>query len=404
MIDADRIRADFPILNRTVHGKPLVYLDNAATSQKPTAVLEKVHDFYCTSNSNVQRGARYRSERESAAYEDARATVQAFLGAANAREIVFTRGTTDSVNVVARALETKVHAGDEIVVTEMEHHSNLIPWQMLCERNDAVLKVVPFDDRGELQVEVLESLLTERTRLVAVSYVSNVLGTVNPVRQVATVAHGHHIPVLVDAAQAVPRFGVDVADIDCDFLAFSGHKMYAETGIGVLYGKEKWLEELPPVQFGGGMISSVSLQRTTFAEPPFKFESGTPNIGGAVSLAAAVEYMRACGINQIHDHERELLDYAAKAVSEMGGTTVYGRAAERIGALSFNLEGISAYDAAMILDKTGVAVRSGMHCAQPVMDHYGITGTIRASFAVYNTKSDIDALLSGLTRVRNLLQ
>jgi cysteine desulfurase / selenocysteine lyase len=403
MIDIDRIRGDFPILGAQVYGKPLVYLDNAATSQKPMAVLERVHSFYAQSNGNIHRGIHYLSEQASAAYEAAREKVREFINAAHGREIIFTRGTTEAINMVAACFgERIVGEGDELLVTEMEHHSNIVPWQVLCQRVGARLRVVPFDDAGALRMERLESLVSERTRLIAVCAVSNVLGAVNPLRQIIAFAHQRGIQVLVDAAQAVQHSRVDVRDLDCDFLAFSGHKIYAEMGIGVLYGKEKWLEQMRPCHYGGGMIAAVDFDRTTFAELPFKFEPGTPNVAGALGLATAIDYVGEIGVEGIEAHERDLLKRAAEGLAACGGVTLYGDA-RRVGVLSFNVQGASPFDVSAILDKMGIAVRSGSHCAEPTIRHFGATGMVRASVALYNTVEEIDALVLGVRRTRELL-
>lgn len=398
------IRRQFPILARTVHGKPLVYLDNAATTQKPRAVLDRVLAFYAEENSNVHRGVHYLSERASECYEAARETVRRFFHAGDAGEVIFTHGATDSINMLAYMIGQKgLGAGDEILVTQMEHHSNLLPWQMLCQRSGATLQIVPFRNDGSLEVEALDSLLTGRTRLFALTHVSNVLGTINPVREIIRMAHTRGVPVLVDAAQSVPHLAVDVQDLDCDFLAFSGHKLFAETGIGVLYGKRKWLEEMTPCIQGGGMIQSVNLHSATFADLPYRFEAGTPNIAGAVSLAAAIEFLESIGMQAVTEHEAELMRHATEAISEMDGVQIYGRTADKCGALSFNLDGLDAYDVATLLDQYGIAVRSGTHCAEPVVKHYGVHAAVRASFALYNTIEDIDRLIEGLAQVRRML-
>jgi cysteine desulfurase/selenocysteine lyase len=403
-IDGEKIRADFPILGTLAYGKPLIYLDNAATTQKPRSVLEKTLSFYAEANGNIHRGVHYLSEKAGAAYEAARESVRRFINAGSAREIVFTQGTTASINLVAQSFgDLRVRAGDEIVITEMEHHSNLVPWQMLCKRSGARLKVVPFDDTGTLRSDLLSKLVTDATKLISITYVSNVLGVANPLREIIDFAHARDIPVLVDGAQAVQHMPIDVRDLDCDFFAFSGHKMYAETGIGVLYGKERWLERMPPYQCGGGMIASVDLAKTLFAEPPFKFEAGTPHIAGAISLGAAIAYIEEIGMEAIAAHERDLMTYAEQAVSALDGVTMYGTA-PRYGSLSFNLDSISPFDACMVLDKMGIALRSGTHCAEPVMNHFGIRGTIRASFALYNTKREIDALMQGIKKAQAMLR
>lgn len=404
MLDICDIRADFPILGREVYGKPLVYLDNAASTQKPTAVLERIMDFYSNSYSNIHRGAHYLSEQASNAYEAARIKTAEYINAANPYEIIFTRSTTESINLVADSFcSAFINEGDEVIISEMEHHSNIVPWQVVCDRLNATLKIIPFDDDGVLRTYMLNELLTEKTKLVAVTYVSNVLGTVNPIDEIVQKAHEFDVPVLVDAAQAVQHIPLDVQELDCDFLAFSGHKMYAETGIGVLYGKEKWLELMPPYQFGGGMISSVHFDRTTFADLPLKFEAGTHNIAAAVSMDAVINYIYKVGIRNINKYEHDLMEYALDKIGNFDGAIIYGNATERCGAIAFNLEDIHPYDACMLLDKMGIAVRSGKHCAEPVMLHYGIDGCLRASFAMYNTMEEIDELITGLQKVKEML-
>lgn len=404
-IAVNSVRGDFPILSSIVHGKRLAYLDNAATTQKPKAVIEQLESFYASLNSNIHRGVHHLSEQASAAYESARESVRAFVNARSTAEIVFTHGTTSAINLVAHSFgEACVEEGDEIIVTEMEHHSNLIPWQMLCKRKRASLRVIPFDDDGRLLIGMLESLVNERTRLIACGYVSNVLGAVHPVEDIVAYAHSRGVPVLIDAAQAVHHLPVDVRELDCDFLAFSGHKMYAATGVGVLYAKRAWLDRLPPSCFGGGMVASVGLERAAFAEPPLKFEAGTPPIAAAVSLGTAVRYLESLGREAVAEHERSLLDHALERLSALDGVTVYGNGVRRCGAVSFNLDGVDSYDIGMVLDKLGIAVRTGTHCAEPVMAHYGITGTVRASFALYNTHEEIERLIEGLCAARSILQ
>jgi cysteine desulfurase/selenocysteine lyase len=404
MIDIGKIRADFPILQRKIYGRPLVYLDNAATTHKPKAVLDRIMKFYTNSYSNIHRGAHYLSEQASAACEDARAKVAAYINAKNTFEIIFTRSTTESINLVADSFGTAfINEGDEIIISEMEHHSNIVPWQVICQRKGAALKVIGFNDDGTLMTDKLKALLTAKTKLLAVTYVSNVLGTVNSIREIIKTAHAYDVPVLIDGAQAVQHFPVDVQDLDCDFFAFSGHKLYAETGIGVLYGKEKWLEAMPPYQFGGGMISSVRFDRSIYADLPFKFEAGTNNFVAAVSLAAAIDYINKIGICNIAAHEQGLIKYAVEKIANIGGVKIYGNTAERCGAVSFNLDGIHPYDACMILDKLGIAVRAGAHCAEPVMEHYRTQGCMRASFAMYNKLQEIDELIAGLQKVRMML-
>jgi cysteine desulfurase/selenocysteine lyase len=404
MFDIDKVRSDFPILGKMVYGKKLVYLDNAATTQKPRAVIEKIVEFYSESNSNIHRGAHYLSEMASGYYENAREAVKKFVNAKCTHEIVFTHGTTESINIVAHCFGSqRLKEGDEIIITEMEHHSNLVPWQIICKQKAAILKVVPFNNDGKLQIEALKSLVNEKTALIAVTYVSNVLGVVNPVKEIVTLGHSYNVPVLIDAAQAVQHKSIDVIDLDCDFLVFSGHKMYAETGIGVLYGKEKWLDLMSPYQYGGGMIAQVDFKRTTFAGLPYKFEAGTPNIAGAISIASSIDYINKIGIDEISSHEQSLLQHAVKQLSSLEGVELYGAGEQQCGVVSFNIRNVGAYDAAMILDKMGIALRSGHHCAEPVMKHFGISGTVRASFALYNTIDEIIVLTQGVKRVQSML-
>jgi cysteine desulfurase/selenocysteine lyase len=405
MINIGGIRADFPILERKVYRRPLVYLDNAATTHKPRAVLDRIMEFYANSYGNVHRGAHYLSEEASAAYEEARGKVGAYINARNTAEIIFTRSTTESINLVADCFgRAFIGEGDEIIISEMEHHSNLVPWQVICERKGAALKVIPFDDDGTLVTDELRGLITARTKLISLTYVSNVLGTVNSIKEIIETAHACDVPVFIDGAQAVQHFPVDVQDLDCDFFAFSGHKIYAETGIGVLYGKEKWLEAMPPYQCGGGMISSVRFEKTTYADLPLKFEAGTNNFAAAVSLAAAIDYINRIGISNIASHEQGLIRYAVEEIGDVDGVKIYGNAARRCGAVSFNMDGIHPYDACLILDKLGVAVRAGTHCAEPVMRHYRTQGCLRASFAMYNKHEEIDELIAGLQKVRTMLR
>ena len=405
MLDITTIRSDFPILERLVYGKKLVYLDNAATTHKPVTVLEKLRKFYSESNSNIHRGSHYLSEMASEYYETARDSVKKFINAKSSREIIFTHGTTESINVVARCFgEQRVKEGDEVIITEMEHHSNLVPWQVLCTQKRATLKVVPFDNEGALQLNTLKSFICEKTAMIALTYISNVTGAVNPVKEIISIAHAYDIAVLIDAAQAVQHKAIDVMDLDCDFLVFSGHKMYAETGVGVLYGKEKWLDLMSPFQYGGGMVASVDFDKTTFAELPFKFEAGTPNIAGVISLNASIDYISKIGIKEIYAHEQNLLRYAVRQLSHLEGVKLFGLAAQQCGVVSFNIENIGAYDAAMILDKLGIALRSGTHCAEPVMKHFGVKGTIRASFALYNTIEEVCALIQGIKKVQSMFR
>jgi cysteine desulfurase/selenocysteine lyase len=402
-LDVARVRVDFPALRQEVHGRPLVYLDNAATTQKPTAVLEAIDTFYRRDCANVHRGVHTLSQRATVAYESARSAVRRHLGARDSREIVFTRGTTEAINLVAWSfVRPRLGEGDEVLISAMEHHSNIVPWQLLCAERGATLRVIPIDDRGDVILEEYERLLSERTRIVGITWVSNALGTVNPVREMIATAHARGIPVLVDGAQAVPHLAVDVEKLDCDFLAFSGHKAYGPTGIGALYGKRAHLLEMQPYQGGGDMILSVSFERTVYQEPPHRFEAGTPNIAGAVGLAAALGYLEGIGHKAIADHERRLLDEATRKVLEVPGARLIGTARQRSGVLSFVIDGIHPHDVGTILDTEGVAVRAGHHCAQPVMKRYGVSATVRASFGIYNSSDEIDALVRGLWKAREV--
>jgi cysteine desulfurase / selenocysteine lyase len=403
-LDVQAIRAEFPILERTVHGKPLVYLDNAATSQKPRFVLDAIARYYEEENANIHRGVHYLSEKATADYEKVRERVQRFLNAAKSSEIIFVRGTTEGINLVAQTYgRTHVGPGDEVLITAMEHHSNIVPWQMLCAEKGAKLRVAPINDRGELVIEEFEALLGPRTKIAAFTQVSNALGSVNPVRRMTEMAHRRRIPVLVDGAQAVPHMPVDVQAIDCDFYTFSGHKVYGPTGIGVLYGKASLLDAMPPYQGGGDMISSVTFEKTTFNKLPYKFEAGTPDIAGVIGLGAALEYVTDVGMDAIANHEHQLLDYATRKLSAIPGLRLIGTAAEKAGVLSFVLSDIHPHDIGTILDQEGIAIRTGHHCSQPVMDRFCIPATARASLALYNTGEDIDALAKGIGRVREVL-
>jgi cysteine desulfurase / selenocysteine lyase len=395
-----RIREDFPTLKQKVHGKPLIYLDNAATSQKPQAVLDTLLRYYTSENSNVHRGLHFLSELATKKYEVARIKIQRFINAADFREIIFVRGTTEAINLVACTYGRQhVRAGDEIVISALEHHSNIVPWQMLCEEKGAFLRVVPINDRGELLLEEYEKLLTPRTRLVAVNHVSNALGTVNPIRKIVELAHQRGIPVLVDGAQAVPHTRVDVRELDCDFYAFSGHKVYGPTGIGVLYGKAALLETMPPFQGGGDMISSVTFEKTTYNKIPYKFEAGTPNIAGVIGLGAAIDYLNSIDMEAVAVNEHGLLEYATDAISAVPGVRLIGTAREKAAVVSFVLDGVHPHDVGTILDQEGIAVRAGHHCAQPVMDRFGVPATVRASLGLYNTREEIDTLVAGLHKV-----
>jgi cysteine desulfurase/selenocysteine lyase len=403
-LDIEAIRAEFPILKRTVHGKPLVYLDNAATSQKPRFVLDAIADYYEQENANIHRGVHYLSERATADYENVRGRVQRFINAEKASEIIFVRGTTEGINLVAQTYgRQNVGAGDEILITAIEHHSNIVPWQMLCAEKGAKLRVAPINDRGELLLDEFERLLSPRTKIAAITHVSNALGSVNPVKRMIEMAHRRNVPVLVDGAQAIPHMAVDVQKLGCDFYAFSGHKVYGPTGIGVLYGETRLLEAMPPYQGGGDMISSVTFERTTYNKLPYKFEAGTPDIAGVIGLGAALEYVEDIGIDAIAAHEHDLLAYATQRVSAIPGVRLIGTAAEKAGVLSFILKDIHPHDVGTILDQEGIAIRTGHHCSQPVMDRFCIPATARVSFAVYNTHHDIDALAKGIERVREVL-
>ncbi|HTR46671.1 MAG TPA: cysteine desulfurase [Verrucomicrobiae bacterium] len=401
--DVEQVRADFPILQQTVHGKPLVYLDNAATSQKPRAVIEAISRYYEGTNSNVHRGVHYLSELATANYESVRETARAFLNAADHREIVFVRGTTEAINLVAQSYgRSHVQSGDEILITEMEHHSNIVPWQILCRERGAKLRVAPINDAGELDLEAFSNLLGPKTKLVAVTHVSNALGTINPIRRITEMAHSFGAPVLVDGAQAVPHMKADVQALGCDFYAFSGHKVYGPTGIGVLYGKAALLEEMPPYQGGGDMIMSVTFDKTVYNRLPYKFEAGTPDIAGVIGLGAALNYVTRLGIGNIGAHENGVVRYATEAVSAIPGVRLIGTAKEKAGVLSFTLGEVHPHDIGTILDQAGVAIRTGHHCSQPVMQHFGVEATARASFALYNTKEEADILVRAIEKVRKV--
>jgi cysteine desulfurase/selenocysteine lyase len=403
-LDIKKIRNDFPILDTKVNGKPLIYLDNAATSQKPQYVLNAIEEYYSTINSNVHRGVHHLSQQATNAFELSRKKIASFINASSDHEIIFTKGTTEGINLVASCYGKKfINAGDVIIISAMEHHSNIVPWHMLCEERNAELRVIPINDKGELIMDEFKSLLDEKVKLIAVSYVSNSLGTINPVREIISLAHAQNIPVLLDAAQAIQHIGVDVQELDVDFLAFSGHKMYGPTGIGILYGKEKWLNQLPPYQGGGEMIKTVTLQKTTYNDLPFKFEAGTPNIEAAICLGAAVDYINQIGLEKIHEHEYDLLQYATEKLSEIDGLRIIGTAENKASVVSFVIHGAHPYDVGVILDQMGIAVRTGHHCTQPLMDFYCIPGTARASFAFYNTREEIDELVKGVKKAVSML-
>ncbi len=404
MIDIKTIRKDFPILNKKVHGKPLVYLDNAATTHKPRIVLDRIEKFYTETYSNIHRGVHHLSGEASAAYEKARETVRKFINARSDKEVIFTRGTTEAINLVAYSYGSAfINKGDEIIISEMEHHSNIVPWQTLCEQKGAILKVLPFNDDGVLMIDKLKTLITKKTKLIAITYVSNVLGVVNRIKEVIELARGHDVPVLIDGAQAAQHIPIDVQNLNCDFFAFSGHKIYAGAGIGILYGKEKWLDAMPAYQSGGGMIKTVSFDKTTYADLPLKFEAGTGNIASAVSLAAALEYLNGIGFDEISAYEQDLMTYAEKRLNSLDKLRIYGNHIKRCSALSFNLNNIHPYDAGLILDKLGIAIRTGALCAEPTMKHYGVSGMIRASLAFYNTKEEIDRLIKGIQKVQSMM-
>ncbi len=401
--DAQGVRRDFPILAQRVHGKPLVYLDNAATSQKPRAVLDALLDFYTRDCSNIHRGVHELSERATAGYEEAREKVRTFLGAREAREIIFVRGATEAINLVAWTFgRERIGVDDEVLITAMEHHSNIVPWQILCEAKGAKLCVTPISDSGELRMDEFEKRLNPRVKLVAVAHVSNALGTVNPVEEIVRMSHARGIPVLVDGAQAAPHMKVDVQELDCDFYTFSGHKVYGPTGIGALYGKAALLDEMPPFHGGGDMISSVTFEKTTYNVLPYKFEAGTPNIAGAIGLGAAIDYVGRIGMERIAAHEHALLEYGTRALARVPGLRMVGTARKKAGVLSFVLEGIHPHDVGTVLDREGIAVRTGHHCAQPVMDRFRIPATTRASLALYNTREELDALAAGVWKVKEM--
>ncbi len=403
-IDVDKVREDFPLLKRTVYGKPLVYFDNAATSQKPNIVIDAIDDYYRQYNSNVHRGVHSLSQQATDAYEYARKKAAAYINAKHTHEIIFTRGTSESINLVAATFAKKfLQAGDAVLISAMEHHSNIVPWQMVCEDKNASLEVIAMNEHGELLMDDFEKKLTDKVKLVAVTYVSNSLGTINPVPEIIKLAHAKNIPVLVDAAQAVIHLPIDVQALDADFLAFSGHKIYGPTGLGILYGKESWLNALPPYQGGGEMIKTVTFEKTTYNELPYKFEAGTPDVAGAIGLGAAIDYIETLGRDNIFKAEEELLAYAMQALTNVKGLRIVGPLTNRVGSISFLLDSFHPFDVGEILDKQGIAVRTGHHCTQPVMDFFKIPGTVRASLAFYNTKAEIDQLVKGLEKARMLL-
>ena len=403
MFDIQKIREDFPILSRTVYDKPLVYLDNAATTQKPLCVLDAMREEYLNVNANVHRGVHYLSQQATDLHEAARETVRRFINAESVSEIVFTRGTTEGLNLVASSFcEEFMQEGDEVIISVMEHHSNIVPWQLQAAKRGIAIRVIPMDERGELKLDEFRGMLNGRTKLVSIAHVSNVLGTINPVKEITRIAHEHGVPVLVDGAQSTPHFRVDVQDIDCDFFVFSGHKMYGPTGIGVLYGKESWLDRLPPYQGGGEMIESVTFEKTVFEKLPFKFEAGTPDYVATHGLAKAIDYIESIGIDNISAHERELTRYCMQKLSEIEGMRLFGTSDHKDAVASFLVRDIHHLDMGTLLDRLGIAVRTGHHCSQPLMDRLGIQGTVRASFALYNTKEEIDILANGIARVSQM--
>ncbi|MCD8235359.1 MAG: cysteine desulfurase [Prevotellaceae bacterium] len=403
MYDIDKIRADFPILERTVYNRPLVYLDNGATTQKPRCVVEAMTEEYYSVNANVHRGVHFLSQKATELHEASRETVRSFINARSINEIVFTRGTTESINLLASCFgDAFMNEGDEVIVSVMEHHSNIVPWQLLAERKGIKLRVIPMTDSGTLMLDEYEKLFNERTRIVSVAHVSNVLGTVNPIKEMVRVAHAHGVPVLVDGAQSTPHFAVDMQLLDCDFFAFSAHKIYGPTGVGVLYGKEEWLDKLPPYQGGGEMIKNVSFEKTTFNELPYKFEAGTPDYIGTHALAVALDYVNKIGMDQIYSHERELTSYAMQQMQQIDGMRIFGTATDKDAVISFLVGNIHHLDMGTLLDRLGIAVRTGHHCAEPLMNRLGIEGTVRASFALYNTKEEVDTLVAGIKRVASM--
>ena len=403
MLDIQKIREDFPILSRMVYDKPLVYLDNAATTQKPLCVLDAMRDEYLNVNANVHRGVHYLSQQATDLHEAARETVRRFVNAGSVNEIIFTRGTTEGLNLVASSFcEEFMQEGDEVIVSVMEHHSNIVPWQLQAAKRGIAIRVIPMNECGDIDMDAYKAMLNERTKLVSIAHVSNVLGTINPVKEITRIAHEHGVPVLVDGAQSTPHFRVDVQDIDCEFFVFSGHKMYGPTGIGVLYGKESWLDRLPPYQGGGEMIESVTFEKTVFEKLPFKFEAGTPDYVATHGLAKAIDYIESIGLDNISAHEKELTDYCMQRLSEIDGMRIFGTSSHKDAVVSFLVRDIHHLDMGTLLDRLGIAVRTGHHCAQPLMDRLGIQGTVRASFALYNTKEEIDILANGIARVSQM--
>ncbi len=403
-LDVHKLRKEFPALAQKINNNPLVYFDNAATNQKPVSVINSIKNYYETVNSNVHRGAHFLSRKATEAFEEAREKARKFINAGSVKEIIFTKGTTEGVNLVASSFgEIILKAGDEVIISQMEHHSNMVPWQILCEKKNAVLKYIPVNDAGELIMDDFERMINEKVKLISVVYVSNSLGTINPVKEIIDIAHRHNIPVMIDAAQAAPHLKIDVKHLDCDFLAFSGHKVYGPTGIGILYAKEKFLDMMLPYQSGGEMIRTVTYDKTDYNELPYKFEAGTPNIEGAVALGAAIDFVNEIGLDNISRHESELLEYGSRKLEDLGGISIIGTAKEKAGVISFLVDGVHPYDTGTILDQLGIAVRTGFHCTQPLIEQrYQLPGTVRASFAVYNTKEEIDRMAEGLLKVKKM--
>lgn len=403
-IDVNKIRGEFPILSQKVNGKPLIYFDNAATSQKPLSVLDGIREYYTTINSNVHRGIHTLSEKATSEFESAREKARKFLNAISTEEIIFTKGVTDGINLVAFSFGEKfIKSGDEIIISAMEHHSNIVPWQMLCERKNASLKIIPVNEKGELKIDEFKNLLTEKVKLVAVTHVSNSLGTINPIKEIIEFAHSNNVPVLIDGAQAAPHIKIDVQELDADFYVISAHKFYGPTGSGVLYGKDKFLESIPPYQGGGEMIKTVTFSKTVYNDLPYKFEAGTPNIAGAIGMGYAMDFITNLGHENISGYENELLNYATEQLLQIQGLRIIGTAKHKASVVSFIIDGIHPYDTGSILDQLGIAVRTGFHCTQPLIDFYGLPGTVRASFAVYNTMEEIDSLIEGLFKVKKML-
>ncbi len=401
--DIDKIREDFPALKQEVYGKPLVYLDNAATSQKPAAVIDSITKYYSTINSNVHRGVHYLSQQATDSFEEARKTIQHYINAKHSHEVIITKGATDSINLVANSFGKKyLKEGDEVIISALEHHANIVPWQMVCEEQKAVLKVIPLTETNELDLDGFKSLLTNKTRIVSVSHISNSIGVINPIEEIIEIAHNKNIPVMLDGAQGIVHSSINVQKLNCDFYCFSSHKFYGPMGVGVMYGKEKWLNEMPPYQTGGEMIKTVTFEKTTFNELPFKFETGTPNVADVIGFDAAIKYIRSIGMHEIMAYEDELMKYAMERLQSSNNVEILAEKAPRAGVISFNLKGIHPYDAGTIIDKFGIAVRTGNHCAQPVMDLIGIPGTVRASLAFYNTKEEIDKLTEALVTVQQM--